>query len=100
MQLAYFMGFEEVVLVGVDHYFTTQGEPHAVVVGTGEDPNHFDPDYFGKGFKWQLPDLVGSELAYIRARRVFEADGRRVIDATVGGKLQVFPKMDLREALA
>ena len=50
--------------------------------------------YFGKGFRWQLPDLDTSELAYLRARRAYESAGRRIVDATVGGQLDVFPKVD------
>jgi hypothetical protein len=94
LQVAYFLGFAEVILVGVDHNYVTQGKPNATVVSQGDDPNHFDPAYFGKGFRWQLPDLVQWEDAYRLARRTYEADGRRVLDATVGGKLTVFPKVD------
>jgi hypothetical protein len=94
MQLAYYIGFSEVILVGVDHSFTTQGRPHAAVVSQGDDPNHFAPNYFGKGFKWQLPDLETSEMAYSMARQAYEADGRKIIDATIGGKLTIFPKAD------
>lgn len=94
LQLAFYLGFEEVILIGVDHSFTSKGKPNTTVVSQGDDPNHFDPGYFGKGFRWQLPDLDTSEVAYERARLTFEADGRRVLDATVGGKLQVFPKVD------
>ncbi|MDD5370407.1 MAG: DUF115 domain-containing protein [Anaerolineaceae bacterium] len=94
LQVAYFLGFSQVVLVGVDHNYVTQGKPNATVVSQGDDPNHFDPGYFGKGFRWQLPDLVQWEDAYRLARRTFEADGRSVVDATVGGKLAVFPKVD------
>lgn len=93
MQLAYFLGFEEVILIGVDHSFKTKGPAHKVVVSEGDDPNHFAANYFGKGFRWQLPDLETSELAYAQARRAFEQDGRRIVDATVGGKLEVFPKV-------
>jgi hypothetical protein len=94
MQLAYHFGFEEVVLLGVDHSFTTQGKPHTEVVSEGDDPNHFAPDYFGKGFKWQLPDLETSELAYRMARQAFETVGRRIVDATLDGQLTVFPRVD------
>jgi hypothetical protein len=94
LQLAYHMGFRDVLLVGVDHNFVTQGSANQAVVSEGDDPNHFAPDYFGKGFRWQLPDLEGSERAYRLARAAFEADGRQVRDATVGGKLDVFPKVD------
>jgi hypothetical protein len=34
------------------------------------------------------------EEAYRLARRTYEADGRSVVDATIGGKLQVFPKVE------
>ena len=94
MQLAFHMGFQKVILVGVDHSFTTQGKPHAEIVSQGNDPNHFSPSYFGKGFKWQLPDLETSEIAYRLADQAFEADGREIVDATIGGKLTIFPKVD------
>lgn len=94
LQIAYYMGFEEVILVGVDHSFATKGPANETVVSEGDDPNHFAPNYFGKGFRWQLPDLEASEQAYRMARQAFEADGRRVLDATIGGKLTVFPKVD------
>lgn len=94
LQLAYAMGFDQVFLIGVDHAYTAAGEPHQTVVSPGADPNHFDQDYFGKGFRWQLPDLALSEQAYRLARQAFEQDGRVVLDATLQGKLQVFPKVD------
>lgn len=94
MQLAYFMGFTEVNLIGVDHNFVTKGKPHKAIVSEGDDPNHFSPKYFGKGFKWQLPDLELSEYAYGLAKTAFEDDGRTIRDATVGGKLTVYPKVD------
>jgi hypothetical protein len=94
LELAYYMGFGEVVLLGVDHNFTTQGPPNVTVVSAGEDRDHFSPAYFGKGFRWQLPDLEASERAYRLARQAFELDGRRVLDATPGGRLTVFPKVE------
>jgi hypothetical protein len=93
MQIAFFMGFKEVILIGVDHNFITKGEPNAVVTSHGEDPNHFTGAYFGKGFRWQLPDLEGSERAYRMAKSTYEADQRKIIDATIGGKLTIFPKV-------
>lgn len=100
MQLAYYMGFTEVVLIGVDHRFAVSGTPNKLVESTGPDTSHFDPNYFPKGFKWQLPDLENSEVAYTLARKAFEADGRRITDATVDGALTVYPKLSLEEALA
>lgn len=99
MQLAYYMGFSEVVLIGVDHRFAVNGNPNQLVESTGPDRSHFDPRYFAKGFKWQLPDLDSSEIAYRLARASFEKDGRRIVDSTVDGALAVFPKVPLEEAL-
>jgi len=96
MQIAYYMGFQKVILVGVDHSFATQGKPHTTVVSQGDDPNHFAPQYFGKGFRWQLPDLETAELAYRIAKYQFEIRDREIVDATVDGKLQVFRKVDYR----
>ncbi|MGD8603332.1 MAG: hypothetical protein PVF49_02035, partial [Anaerolineales bacterium] len=94
LQLAYFMGFSQVYLIGVDHRFVTQGEPHRLVKAEGPDRNHFAPDYFGKGSEWNLPDLETSEVAYILARHYFSQGGRTVFDATKNGALDIFPKVD------
>ena len=88
------MGFEQVILIGVDHSFKTTGAPNTTVVSQGDDPNHFDAQYFGKGFRWQLPDLETSERAYQMARQAYEGAGRQVLDATIDGKLTVFQKID------
>ncbi|MGY4383037.1 hypothetical protein ACVWYN_000056 [Pedobacter sp. UYP24] len=94
MQLAYYMGFTEVVLIGLDHNFVDKGTPNKTEVRSGDDHNHFHPDYFPKGMKWQLPDLLRSELAYAKAREAYKSDGRKIVDATYGGKCEVFEKVD------
>ncbi len=94
LQLAYFMGFDTAVLIGVDHNFKTEGKPNTTVTSTGDDPDHFAADYFGKGFRWQLPDLEVSELAYNIARYEYTNDNRQILDATVNGKLTIFPKVE------
>ncbi|MFH1130386.1 MAG: tetratricopeptide repeat protein, partial [Pseudomonadota bacterium] len=99
MQVAYFLGFQTVVLVGVDHSFEGVGEPNKLVSSTGADQNHFHPDYFGKDIKWQYPDLKRSETSYAVAKAVFEKNGRTILDATVGGKLQVFPKVNFEKVV-
>jgi hypothetical protein len=97
MQIAYYLGFEKVILIGVDHNFITKGEPHKVVVSQGPDENHFNPEYFGKGFRWQLPDLATSERAYNLAKEHYIEDNREILDATVEGNLTIFPKINLRD---
>jgi hypothetical protein len=94
LQVAFAMGFKQAILIGVDHNFKTKGTPNTTVVSAGDDPNHFAANYFGKGFRWQLPDLDGSERAYLLAREAYRESGREVIDATVGGQLTIFSKAD------
>ncbi len=97
LQLAYYMGFKTVYLIGVDHNFVTQGAPNTTVISQGDDPNHFNPGYFGKGFRWQLPDLETSEIGYRMAKNAFAKDDRQVQDATIDGKLKVFPKVNFTD---
>jgi len=94
LQLAFCMGFSEVILIGVDHSFDTKGKANQTVVSKGDDPNHFSPQYFGKGFRWQLPDLDTSEIAYRMAQKFYTSSGRKILDATVGGNLTIFPKVN------
>jgi hypothetical protein len=94
LQLAFHMGVEQVILVGVDHNSNVPGKANSTIVSQGDDPNHFHPGYFGKGFRWQLPDFETSEIGYRLACQAFEGAGRQVLDATIGGKLTIFPKVD------
>jgi len=94
LQLAFHMGIEKSILIGVDHNFTDKGIANKTIVSEGDDKNHFLPNYFGKGVKWQLPDLDTSEIGYAFAREAYQKAGREIVDATVGGKLTIFPKVD------
>lgn len=93
LQLAFHLGIEEVILLGVDHSFTHSGRAHRAEKAAAGDVNHFDPNYFGKGVLWQYPDLADSELNYATAREVFRIHGRTIKDATVGGKLTIFERI-------
>lgn len=100
LQLAYFMEFDPVYLIGIDHSYTkpkhvqTEG---VVWTSHGEDPNHFHPEYFGSGKRWHDPQVDRMEMAYKRSKIEFEKVGRRVLNATVGGRLEVFPRVNLKE---
>ena len=98
LQIAYYMGFDRVFLVGVDHSWKNVSKANDVEKLEGVDQNHFHPDYF-KNLNWHLPDLEGNEASYALARHQFHASNRQVLDATIGGKLQVFPKISFEEAV-
>jgi hypothetical protein len=95
LQIAFYMGFKEVIIVGLDHKYSETGTPNKTEVRTYEkDSSHFHKEYFPKGVKWQLPDLLRSEIDFRLARDYYEKNGRRIIDATIGGNCQIFPKCD------
>jgi hypothetical protein len=94
MQLAYYMGFTEVYLIGKDHSYNTTEKTGATIESTGKEDNHFIKGYYKPGMKWFAPDLETEEYAYKLARIAFEKDGRIFKDATVDGKLTVFEKVD------
>lgn len=100
LQVAYHLGFCEVVLIGLDHRYHYDGPPNAARVMHGDDPNHFCPDYFGGGQTWDNPDLESAEESFRHARAAFEAHGRKVLDATVDGACNVFPKVSYEEHFA
>jgi len=100
MQLAFALGYENVVLIGFDHSYQQAPEMKegTAIVQQTEDPNHFDPRYF-QGKTWQAADTGNMEKSYLLVRDAYAAAGRRIVNATVGGKLEVFPRMSLEEAL-
>jgi hypothetical protein len=97
LQLAYHMGFEEVALIGCDHDFQSEGEANKTVEAEGEDPNHFDPNYFSDGDNWQLPDIVQSEISYKMAKQVYERKGRKIYNASEDTELKIFDRIRLSE---
>lgn len=99
LQIAYFLGFSEVIIVGMDHRYTFDGEPNESRTLDGPDPNHFSEDYFGHGQSWDNPDLAHSEESYAIARSEYERAGRRIIDATLDGACTVFEKARYQDVL-
>lgn len=98
LQIAYFMGFKRVFLVGVDHNYDQSGMPNEVQLHLGKDKNHFDPSYF-ENEQWNLADLPNSEVSYSMAKAVFTHDNRIIYNANLSSKLEVFEKMTFEQAV-
>lgn len=94
LQLAFYMGCTEVYLIGVDHRYSATGVPNTEVVAGDNDGNHFARNYYAPGHRYRVPDYVNMERAYGLAKSRFERAGRLIHDATIGGRLQVFDKVD------
>jgi len=102
LQLAYFMGFSEVYLIGMDFSYvipSSHKRSGDVLLSDSDDPNHFHKDYFGKGKTWKDPKLDRVALNYKQAKLVYEATGRKIFNATIGGSLEIFERVDYYELL-
>ncbi|MDA0315708.1 MAG: hypothetical protein O3A40_10495 [Bacteroidetes bacterium] len=99
LQLAYYLGFAETFLIGVDNTYTQSTKAEGKVLNQEEDdPNHFSPEYF-KGLKWQSADPDNMAMVYTFAKKFFDKAGRKVSNAGIGGALEVFPRLDYKKAL-
>ncbi|MEM7364093.1 MAG: 6-hydroxymethylpterin diphosphokinase MptE-like protein [Pseudomonadota bacterium] len=98
LQLAYYLGFSEVYLIGMDFSYaipeSVVKEGHSTLLSTEDDVNHFHPDYFGKGKRWNDPKLHNVKKSYELAKVHYELDGRVIYNATKGGELDVFDRRD------
>ena len=97
LQLAYYMGFDTVLLVGVDHRYEFEGAPNEMVYAEGDDVNHFSPHYFDDGRRWNNPDLPMTERAYKMAKTVFDMEGRKIINLTPKSALDIFERGDIKD---
>lgn len=98
LQLAYYLGFTKIYLIGMDFEYkipeSVKLMKGAVIESTEDDINHFHPDYFGKGKKWHDPKLHNVLQSYKLHKKIFEEDGRKIFNATAGGKLEEFERVD------
>lgn len=98
LQMAYYMGFKEVYLLGCDCdnsgalHFSKAADP---LNADGMEklrlvnPSHIlFTDDWSRTFK-----------AYEMCKKVYEEDGREIINATVGGKLEVFKRKKLEDVI-
>lgn len=103
LQIAVFMGFNPIYLIGADNYW----KPFDYE--TDDDPNHFDSSYWSK-MKLGNREIHVDEHAAHRythqcttahglAHRVTSARGINIYNATIGGKLEVYPRVNIHDIL-
>jgi Uncharacterized protein conserved in bacteria len=106
LQLAAFMGFKEIYLIGTD---VTYVIPPTVIqegrdrFNTGvkinltstqdDDPNHFIPSYFGAGARWHDPNVPEMKRGFRACYLAAKLHGVNIYNATVGGALDCVPRV-------
>ena len=99
LQLAIYMGFSEIYLIGVDHSFAKMFDRNGNVVIDDSIKNHFTDDY-DQGIIDQGFNVDNATAAYMDVERLSRKMGTfRVFNATRGGKLEVFERVDLDDVL-
>ena len=97
MQLAAYMGYERILLVGVDHNYSRMIDENGNVVEDKTVKDYFN-DSYDDGIKNELTHNVGKTTrAFMLAKKYFDSKGVSVFNATRGGKLEVFPRVNLDE---
>lgn len=97
MQLGHGLSAGDVGLVGFDHSYNQPAVVEgAELLDIGPDTNHFRADYFS-GRRWQAADTDMMETVYRLAADAYVAKGRRLVNCTVGGHLELFSRCELSD---
>lgn len=95
MQIAIYMGFSDIYLLGVDHNYQKTIDINGNVI---VDPNA--KDYFCEGYDSDIKEVVIHDMgnntrAYLDAKRFCDETKKSTIyNATRGGKLEVFERVN------
>jgi hypothetical protein len=94
LQLAAYMGFKEIYLLGVDNNFAVQRRANGEIT-TNEINNHFSQEYdINAKRQFIETDIDLTTTAYESARAYSEKNNIKIYNATRGGKLEVFERVD------
>ena len=89
IQLAVYMGFKKIYLIGVDHSYSMSYNPDGTI-----SKNEGVVDYFNNTSVPVVPALYKTTLAYEAAKQYADAHGIKIYNATRGGRLEVFERVD------
>jgi hypothetical protein len=103
IQMAWFMGCDPVYCIGMDHNYSKLIENSTQngneMISHSNDDAHFHKNYFGKGTKWHYPWMERIEAAFKISKKHFEMSERKIYNATAGGQLEVFERIDFKSTL-
>ena len=95
LQLAYYMGFSTVYIIGVDFSYNMKNVDTKNLTFENVEGNYFIKDYAKPGEVLNLGNQHSNLLGFQAARKAFEENGREIYNSTRGGKLEVFIRKDL-----
>ena len=93
-QIAAYMGFTEIYFIGVDHHFRISQNNQGEIVVDNSVKDYFTDKYNEDKDKLYIPNTERSTLTYVAMKKHCDARNIRVLNATRGGKLEVFPRVE------
>lgn len=99
LQFAYYMGFTEIYLIGVDFSYNITVQKDKDTYSYQGENNYFISGYLKPGEVADMPNFEANLMAFQAAKDAIEGQGRVIRNATRGGKLEVFERADLDELL-
>ncbi len=93
-QLAVYMGFTEIYFIGVDHHFQISQNNKGEIVVDHTVKDYFSDKYNEDKANLYIPNTEKSTLTYIAMKKHCDDRNIKVFNATRGGKLEVFPRVD------
>lgn len=93
-QIAAYMGFSEIYLIGVDHNFRISQNNAGQIIVDNSVKDYFSDKYNQDKENLYIPNTERSTLTYVAMKKHCDARGIQVYNATRGGKLEVFPRID------
>lgn len=96
IQLAIYMGFKEIYLLGVDHNYSRTVDTSGKLKVDETIKDYFDKNRYKNTYP---ADLNTAQYAYTIAREYCDAHGIKIRNATRGGKLEVFERVNFDELM-
>lgn len=96
-QMAVYMGFKEIYFIGVDHHFHISQNNKGEIVIDNTVKDYFTDKYNEDKENLYIPNTEKSTRTYIAIKRHCDRLGVSVCNATRGGKLEVFPRVEFDE---
>lgn len=94
MQFAVYMGFKKIYLIGVDHSFSTYKNDDGEIITDPSVKDYFVEDYNNDKSELYIPNIDASTRAFMVMKKYCDSHGIEVYNATRGGKLEVFPRVN------
>jgi len=92
LQLAYYMEYDEVYLIGIDSNWKTATD---TLTNDDGDINHFHPDYHAT--------IISGEKEWERmnsthktAKKFFDKRGTKIMNASVTSAIEIYPRVDFK----